>query len=1066
MKHAVVVLSCGLLIAAAAMSACSESVDPPLGTSAEALTRSLTIRRGTYGTVADTTISASALNRSFGSQRQLQVSARNEALLRFDLATIPASAVIESADLTLAISGGDDEADDDGGDGDHEGHAIAPIKLKRVTAAWAESTVTYRSFAQQFAPAVAATIVLANRTSSKTVDVRALVQGWVDGTYPNYGLVLTTAGKQHTLVVSSEHATVARRPTLAIRYTLSGDDCADDPCVHGTCTNTPTSYTCACADGFTGTNCDLNIDDCALAPCQNGGACTDGDNGFTCTCADGFTGTTCGTNVDECAPGPCQNGGVCTDGVASHTCACPPGTSGTDCEIVDVCSATSNPCLNDGVCTLLPGNTYSCECPAGFSGTRCETNPDDCGLNPCSGNGTCADGVASYTCTCFGGYTGTDCETVIDHCTPDPCLNGGTCASDATGYTCTCAAGYGGSNCETDLNDCAGSPCQNGGACVDGVNSFTCECPMGHTGPTCEDVCQALTTVAADTEFPDGNWRVLSTGSPTDNMSAPFGSQITDMYETIDGLTDQQFVNERRVAYTAGTYDPAVSGPLARLEYSFAAQDRTGYPRIITFIQLLLIQGDNVYVVPGWGFASANLNSPLPVPGDWTTTAQAGLTAASFELADGGHAHPDFSASGAPITFGYRAYVTNLATPSGSRLLVKFAVDDFTVKVLPTARDCDDVDECATAVDNCAPAPAGVCTNTVGSFTCSCADGYTGDGLTCTTTTTLTLSLPAGAQRGVETQLSATLTRAGSPPVPLADALVVFTSFIGGPGDEALIGIGTTDGSGLATALFTPPLATGYQIRARYFGAAGVSGATTVGFLNVGCPAGFDGLACDHDIDECAAQPCLNGATCTDGIASYTCACVAGYTGASCETRITPVPITYEFAGTSGSAAIAGTFTYDAVAMVASADDSGPWLTPVGHVRYRQPAGGATFTFNRLPPPEPGVTEVMALDSLVVRGASSSFFDAEDFYQAEASWTLDLGGGNALVTRIRLTLYAPNGTMLASSELPDALDFVADPPNGRYGTLIWDKITVDGTGEHLTSETAGIITSLHRAAGP
>ena len=46
-------------------------------------------------------------------------------------------------------------------------------------------------------------------------------------------------------------------------------------------------------------------------------------------------------------------------------------------------------------------------------------------------------------------------------------------------------------------------------------------------------------------------------------------------------------------------------------------------------------------------------------------------------------------------------------------------------------------------------------------------------------------------------------------------------------------------------------------------------------------------LQCDIlliDIDECSSNPCMNGATCTDAVNSYTCACVAGYTGTHCET--------------------------------------------------------------------------------------------------------------------------------------------------------------------------------------
>ena len=38
------------------------------------------------------------------------------------------------------------------------------------------------------------------------------------------------------------------------------------------------------------------------------------------------------------------------------------------------------------------------------------------------------------------------------------------------------------------------------------------------------------------------------------------------------------------------------------------------------------------------------------------------------------------------------------------------------------------------------------------------------------------------------------------------------------------------------------------------------------------------------DIDDCMPGICLNGGTCNDGINSYTCECVTGYTGTNCET--------------------------------------------------------------------------------------------------------------------------------------------------------------------------------------
>lgn len=54
--------------------------------------------------------------------------------------------------------------------------------------------------------------------------------------------------------------------------------------------------------------------------------------------------------------------------------------------------------------------------------------------------------------------------------------------------------------------------------------------------------------------------------------------------------------------------------------------------------------------------------------------------------------------------------------------------------------------------------------------------------------------------------------------------------------------------------------------------------AVEVGWTCTGAPS-----VCT-DIDECAAGPCQNGGTCTDGVASFTCACTPNYQGAQCAT--------------------------------------------------------------------------------------------------------------------------------------------------------------------------------------
>ena len=36
------------------------------------------------------------------------------------------------------------------------------------------------------------------------------------------------------------------------------------------------------------------------------------------------------------------------------------------------------------------------------------------------------------------------------------------------------------------------------------------------------------------------------------------------------------------------------------------------------------------------------------------------------------------------------------------------------------------------------------------------------------------------------------------------------------------------------------------------------------------------------EMDECESNPCQNGASCNDLVASYSCSCAAGYTGDDC----------------------------------------------------------------------------------------------------------------------------------------------------------------------------------------
>lgn len=72
---------------------------------------------------------------------------------------------------------------------------------------------------------------------------------------------------------------------------------------------------CICNDpSYSGSLCQIDNDVCGhVAPCQNGATCTNmGPDAYSCTCPPGYTGTNCDINIDECGSTPCQNGGTCT----------------------------------------------------------------------------------------------------------------------------------------------------------------------------------------------------------------------------------------------------------------------------------------------------------------------------------------------------------------------------------------------------------------------------------------------------------------------------------------------------------------------------------------------------------------------------------------------------------------------------------------------------------------------------------------------------------------------------------------------------------------------------------
>lgn len=238
------------------------------------------------------------------------------------------------------------------------------------------------------------------------------------------------------------------------------------------------AYECVCQPGYTGINCEIDINECDSNPCTKGSTCNDMINNFTCSCIPGMTGRFCENDIDDCISAPCQHGGHCIDELGGFRCDC--------------------------------ANT-------GYEGQLCELNIDECESQPCQNGAACIDDINDYRCKCYPGYMGKNCEIDINECESNPCLYNGNCLErsnitlyalsqtmdlpeffnrqfsyqNASGqvrvkdwgkanvylfyfnisrYECVCVPGIMGKNCEININECETNPCGKHGTCNDGVS--------------------------------------------------------------------------------------------------------------------------------------------------------------------------------------------------------------------------------------------------------------------------------------------------------------------------------------------------------------------------------------------------------------------------------------------------------------------------------------------------------------------------------------------------------------------------------------------------------------------
>ena len=156
----------------------------------------------------DTFVNSSSPAYNFGFLNSLAVTPENTSYVQFNLSGVPAGASVSKATLRLYV----DLVTSKGS-----------FDVYQVTTKWDENKVTYNTRPTRLdSPATSGptSITAANCNQFLLIDITTLVQGWVKGTIPNYGVALAlTSGTGSFFFDAKESLLTANGPELEITLT-------------------------------------------------------------------------------------------------------------------------------------------------------------------------------------------------------------------------------------------------------------------------------------------------------------------------------------------------------------------------------------------------------------------------------------------------------------------------------------------------------------------------------------------------------------------------------------------------------------------------------------------------------------------------------------------------------------------------------------------------------------------------------------------------------------------------------------------------------------------------------
>eukprot|EP00933_Yihiella_yeosuensis_P021663 TRINITY_DN17115_c0_g1_i1.p1 TRINITY_DN17115_c0_g1~~TRINITY_DN17115_c0_g1_i1.p1 ORF type:complete len:1176 (+),score=181.49 TRINITY_DN17115_c0_g1_i1:77-3604(+) len=495
------------------------------------------------------------------------------------------------------------------------------------------------------------------------------------------------------------------------------DECANNThscSARNPCVNTPGSFLCKCAMGFSGTLplC-MDIDECKTGnhTCKNepaGVSCKNSDGSFDCICGPGWSdmtmtssGVAACKNVDECKNGTHNCAGAnrsnCSDTVGSFQCTCNEGYTGngTHCDDVNECVINRCDKIPGARCDNTVGS-FECNCGAGWvqdNSTKKCVNVNECtGANAtnttpasnrshnCHADAKCIDTVASFWCRCNTGYIG----------------NGTTCADEDE---CTVKAPY----------PCKMSTIQSG-LCNNTPGSFNCLCKPGYEQSAVDKACLNINECNFTSRYSNAS-NMTNVARHTCNTTI---GQCVDTDGSFSCLCAKGYVLNK----TSGKCEDV--------------NECTAIP---------VVHSCNTV---GVGMGCSN------TPGSFTCGCAAGFDSRNETI----NASTNLTRIKCINKNECNTSVSNVSSLCHAKGRCVDTTGSFTCSCNAGYRgdgmSCVDYDECVFKTDNCHKSYA-TCNDTVGSFTCQCKTGFTGNGTTCTDVDECNVTLRVGAYNATQT---------------------------------------------------------------------------------------------------------------------------------------------------------------------------------------------------------------------------------------------------------------------------------------------------------------------------